>query len=182
MAEAVDRAVERDPADPGGRACTATIRRAAALAHDRSAITERLDRSRRFVDGLQIENTFRSHQVPLIVDAATSRSTCGASGELDEELSRPRSCSTAPWPTECPSWRSMAPKGNRRMGANPHANGGLLMRPSSNMPDFRAHAVARCSSSGCGARRRTRQILGTFLARYVIRLNRAAGQLPDFRP
>src|SRR4029077_2252138 len=39
-----------------------------------------------------------------------------------------------------PDLAELAPKGERRMGANPHANGGLLLRDLK-MPDFRAYAV-----------------------------------------
>ena len=89
------------------------------------------------VDGLQIENTFRSHQVPLLVNQdfpehlalleAWMRSyradeLFDAGGRLLPELA------------------ALAPKGERRMGANPHANGGLLLCELQ-MPDFRAHAV-----------------------------------------
>jgi xylulose-5-phosphate/fructose-6-phosphate phosphoketolase len=117
-----------------------------------------------FVDGLQIENTFRSHQVPLIVDAAHqdhvalleswmksyhAEELFDEHGKLNAELA------------------DMAPKGNRRMGANPHANGGMLMRPL-NMPDFRAHAVA-VPSPGAVQGQDT-MILGKFL-RDIIRLN-----------
>ncbi len=92
----------------------------------------------KFVDGLQIENTFRAHQVPLIVDAAHpdhvalleswmqsyhAEELFDENGRLIAELAE------------------LAPKGNRRMGANPHANGGILMRPLV-MPDFSRHAVA----------------------------------------
>ena len=39
-----------------------------------------------------------------------------------------------------PSWPALAPQGSRRMGANPHANGGLLLRDL-HLPDFRDYAV-----------------------------------------
>ena len=39
-----------------------------------------------------------------------------------------------------PELAALAPSGSRRMGANPHANGGLLLKPL-RMPDFRAYAV-----------------------------------------
>ncbi len=47
-----------------------------------------------------------------------------------------------------PDLAELAPEGDRRMGANPHANGGLLLRDL-RMPDFRVHAVG-----GALARRR----------------------------
>ena len=63
---------------------------------------------------------------------------------------------------------ALAPEGNRRMGANPHANGGLLLRELE-MPDFRDHAV-EVPRSGAGATEATR-VLGGFL-REVMRRNR----------
>jgi xylulose-5-phosphate/fructose-6-phosphate phosphoketolase len=92
----------------------------------------------KFVDGVPIEGTFRSHQVPLLVDADhpdhvaqleswmkryKAEELFDASGALIPELAE------------------LAPKGNRRMGANPHANGGLLLHDLK-MPDFRIHAVS----------------------------------------
>jgi xylulose-5-phosphate/fructose-6-phosphate phosphoketolase len=89
------------------------------------------------VDGLQIEGTFRAHQVPLLVDTQhpehlaqleswmksyKAEELFDESGRLIAELAE------------------LAPKGDRRMGANPHANGGLLLRDLQ-MPDFRVHAV-----------------------------------------
>jgi len=118
----------------------------------------------KFVDGLQIENTFRAHQVPLIVDAAHpghvalletwmksyhAEELFDENGRLIAELAE------------------LAPKGNRRMGANPHANGGMLMRPL-NMPDFRLHAVA-VPSPGAFEGQDT-MVLGKFL-RDIITLN-----------
>ncbi len=41
-----------------------------------------------------------------------------------------------------PELAELAPKGDRRMGANPHANGGILLRDL-RMPDFHDHAVQR---------------------------------------
>jgi xylulose-5-phosphate/fructose-6-phosphate phosphoketolase len=91
----------------------------------------------KIVDGLQIEGTFRAHQVPLLVDqdhpkhvallenwmkSYKAEELFDESGRLIDELAE------------------LAPKGNRRMGANPHANGGILLRDLQ-MPDFRAHAV-----------------------------------------
>jgi len=118
----------------------------------------------KFVDGLQIENTFRAHQVPLIVDAAhpehvglleewmksyKAEELFDENGRLIAELA------------------DLAPTGNRRMGANPHANGGMLMR-SLRMPDFRTYAVA-VPSPGAFEGQDT-LVLGKFL-RDIIRLN-----------
>jgi xylulose-5-phosphate/fructose-6-phosphate phosphoketolase len=89
------------------------------------------------VDGVQIANTFRSHQVPLIVNP-----------EFPEHVALLEAWMRSYRPEELfdergrllPELAELAPKGARRMGANPHANGGLLLR-GLRLPDFRAHAV-----------------------------------------
>jgi xylulose-5-phosphate/fructose-6-phosphate phosphoketolase len=91
----------------------------------------------KYVDGLKIEGTFRSHQVPLLVDATHPVHVA----HLEEWMKSYK-------PDELfdkkgqlfPHLADLAPKGNRRMGANPHTNGGLLLRDL-RMPDFRKHAV-----------------------------------------
>ncbi|MEP7140610.1 MAG: phosphoketolase family protein, partial [Caldimonas sp.] len=90
------------------------------------------------VDGLQIEGTFRSHQVPLLVDAEHP----GHLALLERWMKsyRPGELFDASGRL-LPELAALAPEGNRRMGANPHANGGQLMRDL-RMPDFRKHAVA----------------------------------------
>jgi xylulose-5-phosphate/fructose-6-phosphate phosphoketolase len=90
------------------------------------------------VDGLQIEGTFRAHQVP-ISDPSTR---LGHLKLIEDWLRSYR-------PEELfddrgrlkPELAALAPKGDRRMGANPHANGGLLLRDLA-MPDFRSYAAA----------------------------------------
>jgi xylulose-5-phosphate/fructose-6-phosphate phosphoketolase len=89
------------------------------------------------VDGLQVEGTFRAHQVPLLVDADHPDHLAQLEGwmrsyrpgELFDEAGR-----------LLPELAGLAPEGDRRMGANPHANGGILLRDL-RMPDFRARAV-----------------------------------------
>lgn len=54
----------------------------------------------------------------------------------------------------------LAPKGNQRMGANPHANGGILLRDL-RMPDFHAHAVSVPSPGAIDAQ--DTLVLGSFL-------------------
>ncbi len=89
------------------------------------------------VDGVQIEGTFRAHQVPLEdfgakPDHIRLLETWMKSyrpEELFDKAGRPVAELT-----------ELAPKGDRRMSANPHANGGLLLRDLS-MPDFRDYAV-----------------------------------------
>src|ERR1700691_878432 len=98
----------------------------------------------KFVDGLQIEGTFRAHQVPLLVDA-----------DHPDHVKQLESWMKSYKPEELvdehgrlmPELAELAPKGDRRMGANPHANGGILLR-ALRMADFRVHAID-VSSPGC---------------------------------
>ena len=89
------------------------------------------------VDGQQVEGTFRSHQVPL----AATRTNDEHRAQLEQWLLSYR-------PEELfdevgrlkPELRELAPVGERRMSANPHANGGRRTLDLA-MPDFRAYAV-----------------------------------------
>jgi xylulose-5-phosphate/fructose-6-phosphate phosphoketolase len=89
------------------------------------------------VDGKQVEGTWRSHQVPL----AETRDDPQHRAQLEEWMRSYR-------PEELfddngalrPHLRALAPKGIRRMSANPHANGGLLLRDL-DLPDFPDYAV-----------------------------------------
>jgi xylulose-5-phosphate/fructose-6-phosphate phosphoketolase len=91
----------------------------------------------REVDGTPVEGTFRAHQVPL----AQVRTDEGHRAQLEEWLRSYR-------PAELfdddgrlrPELAALAPQGDARMSATPHANGGLLLRDL-RLPDFRAHAV-----------------------------------------
>ncbi len=91
----------------------------------------------KLVDGLQVEGTWRSHQVPLSelsskpehikileqwMKSYKPEELFNAEGKLIDELAE------------------LAPQGIKRMGANPHANGGLLLK-NLKMPDFREHAL-----------------------------------------
>ena len=109
------------------------------------------------VDGLQIEGTFRSHQVPLLVDAEHP----GHLALLERWMKsyRPGELFDASGRL-LPELAALAPEGNRRMGANPHANGGQLMRDL-RMPDFRKHAVS-VPAPGAVVAQDTR-VLGLFL-------------------
>src|SRR5579884_476933 len=84
------------------------------------------------VDGLQTEGTWRAHQVPL-PDVATNPAHLA---QLEQWLRsyHPEELFDANGRL-VPELRALAPDGNRRMGANPHANGGLLLREL-RMPDF----------------------------------------------
>jgi xylulose-5-phosphate/fructose-6-phosphate phosphoketolase len=129
----------------------------------------------KWVDGLQIEGTFRAHQVPLAVDAVhpghlklledwlrsyRPEELFDEQGRLKQELS------------------DFAPKGERRMGANPHANGGLLLRDLI-MPDFRNYAINVPSPGSVQAA--DAHALGVFL-RDVAKLNREQRNFRIFGP
>jgi xylulose-5-phosphate/fructose-6-phosphate phosphoketolase len=118
----------------------------------------------KIVDGKQIEGTFRSHQVPLS-DFATRPEHLQLlqqwlrsyqPEELFDDSGRLR-----------PELAQIAPVGTRRMGANPHANGGLLLRDL-RMPDFRDYAVEVPKPGVVG--RGDTHVAGVFL-RDVIELN-----------
>lgn len=89
------------------------------------------------VDGLKIEGCFRAHQVP-VAETKTNM----------EHLKVLENWMRSYKPEELfdengrflPELEALAPKGTRRMGANPHANGGMLLRDL-RMPDFRDYAV-----------------------------------------
>jgi xylulose-5-phosphate/fructose-6-phosphate phosphoketolase len=89
------------------------------------------------VDGKPVEGTFRSHQVPL----AATRTDAGHREQLEEWMRgyRPEELFDATGRL-MPELAALAPRGERRMSANPHANGGRLLRDLA-MPDFRSYAV-----------------------------------------
>jgi xylulose-5-phosphate/fructose-6-phosphate phosphoketolase len=116
------------------------------------------------VDGLPAEGSFRSHQVPLddVRHKPAHLTQLEAwlrsyrPGELFDDHGALREEIAA-----------LAPAGERRMGSNPHANGGLLLRDLE-LPNFRAYAVA-VPRPGTESSEATR-VLGTFL-RDVMRAN-----------
>ncbi len=116
------------------------------------------------VDGLPVEGTWRAHQVPL--DAARTNPEHLAQLESwmrsykAEELFDSNG-------TLRPEIARLAPHGDRRMSANPHANGGLLLREL-NLPDFRDYAL-EVPKPGVTEGEATR-VLGTWL-RDVMRDN-----------
>jgi xylulose-5-phosphate/fructose-6-phosphate phosphoketolase len=127
------------------------------------------------VDGLPAEGSFRSHQVPL--------ANLAQNPEHLEQLER--------WmrsyrPEELfdgrgalvPEVAALAPQGERRMGANPHANGGLLLRELA-LPDFREYAV-EVEAPAAGRSEATR-VLGAFL-RDAMRMNADSGNFRVFGP
>ena len=129
----------------------------------------------REVDGRQVEDNWRSHQVPmgemhdkpdhvrLLEDWMRSYRP----EELFDEDGRLR-----------PELAALAPRGERRMGANPHANGGSLMK-GLQIPDFRDYAVA-VSHPGNAVAEATR-VQGKFI-RDVMRLNLETRNFRIFSP
>jgi xylulose-5-phosphate/fructose-6-phosphate phosphoketolase len=109
------------------------------------------------VDGKKTEGFWRSHQVPLAqlhenpahVRLLEEWMKSYRPEELFDEGGRLR-----------PELAELAPKGNRRMSANPHANGGLLLRDLE-LPDFREYAV-EVPRPGCVTAEATR-VMGRFL-------------------
>ncbi len=129
----------------------------------------------KIVDGKPVEDTWRAHQVPVtnfvghpehlkILEEWMKSYHAGelfdADGKLNRELA------------------DLAPAGNRRMGAIPHANGGLLLRDLA-MPDFRDYAL-KISKPGREMAESTR-VLGALL-RDVMKSNAAAGNFRVFGP
>src|SRR5271157_1755093 len=127
------------------------------------------------VDGLQVEGTFRAHQVPILVDS-----------EHPDHLKLLENWMKSYKPEELfdeggrliPELAELAPKGERRMGANPHANGGALLRDL-RMPDFRDYAV-NVPSPGAVTAADT-YVLGDFL-RDVAKLNQDQRNFRIFGP
>jgi xylulose-5-phosphate/fructose-6-phosphate phosphoketolase len=126
------------------------------------------------VDGLQVEGTWRAHQVPL--DAA--RTNPDHLAQLEEWMRsyRPEELFDTDGALT-PQIAALAPRDYRRMSANPHANGGLLLRDLA-LPEFRSYAVA-VARPGDGMSEATR-VLGAWL-RDVIRANPSTFRLfgPD---
>ncbi|MEJ2103244.1 MAG: phosphoketolase family protein [Ignavibacteriaceae bacterium] len=129
----------------------------------------------KMIDGHQIEGTFRAHQVPLSDPATNSKhlkmleewlksyhpeELFDNNGRLKKEIAE------------------LAPEGERRMSANPHANGGILLRDL-RMPDFRKFAVDVPSPGTLGIG--DTHILGRFL-RDVIKLNSEQKNFRIFAP
>jgi xylulose-5-phosphate/fructose-6-phosphate phosphoketolase len=129
----------------------------------------------KMVDGLKVEGTFRAHQVPLLVDAAHPEHVAQLESWMRsykaEELFDGNG-------RLVPELAALAPKGDRRMGANPHANGGILLHDL-RMPDFRDHAVDVPSPGAVKAQ--DTMVLGKFL-RDVAVLNQEQRNFRIFGP
>ncbi len=173
MAVAMDRAVEE-------------IRRAQSIARDNKVpsrprwpmIVLRSPKGwtgPKVVDGRPNEGTFRSHQVPLLVDAAHPAHVAELEGWMKSY--RPEELFDAGGRLR-PELAELAPTGDRRMGANPHANGGMLLREL-RMPDFRAYAVQVLAPGAVDAP--DTQVLGGFL-RDVAKLNQSPRNFRIFGP
>jgi xylulose-5-phosphate/fructose-6-phosphate phosphoketolase len=90
----------------------------------------------KIVDGKPVEGTWRAHQVPV-----TDLAKPGHLKILEDWMKSYNSNELFdPQGKLIPELRELAPQGNRRMGANPHANGGILLKDLV-MPDFREYAV-----------------------------------------
>ena len=129
----------------------------------------------KFVDGKPVEGTWRAHQVPVTNFSGNSdhlqiledwmrayqpQELFDNEGKLQQEL------------------KDLAPQGSSRMGANPHANGGLLLRDLA-MPDFRSYAVEVPSPAAADAE--STRVLGKFL-RDVMKSNESAKNFRVFGP
>jgi xylulose-5-phosphate/fructose-6-phosphate phosphoketolase len=116
------------------------------------------------LDGKPVEGTFRSHQVPL--DAVRKR---------PDELRMLEEWMRSYHPEELfdehgrlrEEYRALAPRGDRRMGANPHANGGLLLKDLV-LPDFSGYGLDVARPGAITAE--STRIMGNFL-RDVMKLN-----------
>ncbi|HVY16574.1 MAG TPA: phosphoketolase family protein [Rhodopila sp.] len=125
------------------------------------------------VDGAPAEGNWRAHQVPFTMNRPEHF------GLLEEWLRsyRPDELFDGNG-TPIPAITGLAPKGDRRMSANPHANGGLLKRPLK-LPDFRDYAVD-VPSPGATEHESTR-VMGEFL-RDVMKRNMASANFRVFSP
>ncbi len=127
------------------------------------------------VDGQKTEDYWRSHQVPLSGMASNPDHVTGLETwmksykpeELFDETGR-----------LLPELAALAPEGLRRMGANPHANGGVLLRDLK-MPDFRDYAV-EVSKPGVSTAQATK-VSGLFL-RDVMKCNLESRNFRIFGP
>jgi xylulose-5-phosphate/fructose-6-phosphate phosphoketolase len=129
----------------------------------------------KLVDGQKSEGTWRSHQVPIAGMASKPEHVVLLEQwlqsyrpqELFDETGR-----------LLPALAALAPLGARRMGANPHANGGLLLK-SLKLPDFRGHAIKVVTPGGAEAE--STRIMGNYL-RDVMKDNLATQNFRVFGP
>ena len=127
------------------------------------------------VDGLQVEGSFRAHQVPITMGADQAKHLplleewlrSYHPEELFDEGGHPVAM-----------LRDFPPKGSRRMGANPHANGGLLLHDL-RTPDFRNYAMSVPAPGGVEAQ--DMLVLGSYV-RDVMKLNLESRNFRIFAP
>ena len=129
----------------------------------------------KMVDGKPVEGTFRAHQVPL----AEVRRNPEHLAQLEQWMRSygPERLFDAAGKLRA-DLAALAPQGTRRMGANPQANGGALLRDL-RMPDFREYAVAVPAPGAVDAE--DTRVLGRFL-RDVIKLNQSPRNFRLFGP
>lgn len=128
------------------------------------------------VDGYKIEGNFRAHQIPLAVSASAP----------PEHLQILEDWMKSYKPEELfdingrliPELAELAPEGDRRMGSNPHANGGQLLR-NLHMPDFKEYAVPVTAPGAAGEG--DTYVCGRFL-RDVIKKNQDKRNFRIFGP
>ncbi len=127
------------------------------------------------VDGHRTEGSWRSHQVPL----ADPKTNPAHLGQLDEWLRsyRPEELFDEGGRLQ-PGLAALAPTGERRMSANPHANGGMLLRDL-HLPDFHQYAI-EVTAPGVATGEATR-VLGRLL-RDVMAANESAANFRVFGP
>ncbi|MDZ4835177.1 MAG: phosphoketolase family protein [Candidatus Melainabacteria bacterium] len=113
------------------------------------------------VDGIKIEGTYRAHQVPL-----------SGLAENPEHVKQLEQWMKSYKPEELfdengklkKQYAELAPEGNRRMGSNPHTNGGLVLRDL-RLPDFKNYAVDVTTPGATDVE--TTKVLGEFLREVV---------------
>ena len=127
----------------------------------------------RQVDGQSVEGTFRAHQLPLSMERPEHLKLLEGwlRSYRPEELFDGRGALL-------PELQELAPRGARRMGANPHANGGLLLREL-RTPDFKAYAVPVPAPGAVEAEDMAQ--LGKYV-RDVVHLNEASANFRIFGP
>ncbi len=127
------------------------------------------------VDGLIVENYWRSHQVPV----ANCRENDAHRKILEDWMKSydPEDLFDEKGALK-PELRALAPQGDWRMGANPHANGGLI-RKELHTPDFRQYAVGVTEPGAIEAQ--STKILGEYL-RDVLKLNEPEKNFRVFGP
>ena len=127
------------------------------------------------VDGIKVEGTFRAHQVPI----SAVRENPSHLKALEEWMHSYKAEEL--FDTEgrlLPELAELAPRGERRMGANPHANGGVLLQDLV-IPDFRDYGVA-VKIPGTTSAEPTK-VLGELL-RDIVRLNESQSNFRLFGP